>query len=210
MSQETPKTVSSANDLYNDINANIILWSSDNVDFRVFTCVLSLALPVFRDVFTLRSVLEHPSPGPQSLPVILMLETSKTLEALLKLLYPGTAVKLKDFEDAKALIAAVTKCDMSERVMGHLKELIAAHFLKEPYSISLYSIACQYGWQDVAEMAARETLQISDLGRASYYVPELDNLSASAYYRLLQYYYNCGENLRHLDVKDDWFYPRHP
>lgn len=204
-SSQAPSTT--AGEPFNDINADVILRSSDNVDFRVFKCILSLASPVFKDMFTLGSTLQQQEP--HSLSIVSMSETGKTLEALLGLLYPGAIVKLAFFEQAKSLIAAVVKYDMSERVTSRLKELIIEKFMCPGHAVSLYSIACQHGWQDLAEKAARATLEIKDLGRASHHYPELDDLSAAAYQRLLEYHYTCGVNLR--DLKDyldgDWFAP---
>jgi hypothetical protein len=85
---------------FDDTDADTILRSIDNLDFRVYRVILSKASPVFRDMFTFP---HPPSPGPgdkpddssdedvdykDGLPLVRLPETSATLSMLLYAIYP--------------------------------------------------------------------------------------------------------------------------
>ncbi|KAI6141712.1 hypothetical protein BKA82DRAFT_927412, partial [Pisolithus tinctorius] len=175
---------------FDDPNAEVILRSSDNVDFRVFRCNLSLASPVFKDMFTLGAPVhgEHP-PNPSSLPVVPVSETGSALDALPRLIYPLTTPKLDSVGDIKALVAAVVY-------------LIIRQYLQSS-PVSLYAIACLCGWRNLAERAARETLKIKDFGRVRTYVAELEDMSAGDYYRLLDYHRACATAAHTTDIQTE-------
>ena len=72
-------------DFSNSPTADIVLRSGGPkaVDFRAHRAILSIASPVFETMFSL------PQPGTEkSLPVCDMSEDAKTLEVLLRLIYP--------------------------------------------------------------------------------------------------------------------------
>lgn len=116
---------------FDDPNAEVILRSSDNVDFRVFRCNLSLASPVFKDMFTLGAPVhgEHP-PNPSSLPVVPLSETGSALDTLLRLIYPLKTPKLDSVGDIKALVAAVVKYDLIEPAIDRATNLIIRQYLQ--------------------------------------------------------------------------------
>ncbi|KAG6332060.1 hypothetical protein ID866_7031 [Astraeus odoratus] len=201
MSQTHPggQTLSIAQHPFDSFDADVILRSSDNIDFRVFKCILSLASPVFKDMFVLGTMVyrqDHQklSPSPQPPPVVHMFENSSTLDPLLRLVYPGSTPTLSSFDQAKDFLAAVAKYNMSETVTGRAKDIVVAAFLNRHHAVSIYALACLFGWQDLAEKAARETLKIKDLGRAT---------------GLLAYHHNCGTVARGIKdyVDDSWFEP---
>lgn len=71
------------------------------------------------------------------------------------------------------------------RILGDL--LAAADFV-ELQPLKLYALACTYGFERAARLAARRTLRLPmHLG----YVPELGALTGSAYHRLLEYRKEC-------------------
>ncbi|KIN96748.1 hypothetical protein M404DRAFT_927412 [Pisolithus tinctorius Marx 270] len=188
---------------FDDPNAEVILRSSDNVDFRVFRCNLSLASPVFKDMFTLGAPVhgEHP-PNPSSLPVVPLSETGSALDALLRLIYPLTTPKLDSVGDIKALVAAVVKYDLIEPAIYRATNLIIRQYLQSS-PVSLYAIACLCGWRNLAERAARETLKIKDFGRVRTYVAELEDMSAGDYYRLLDYHRACATAAHTTDIQTE-------
>ncbi|KAJ7501149.1 hypothetical protein B0H11DRAFT_755389 [Mycena galericulata] len=69
---------------FDEVGTDIILRSSDGVDFHVYRVVLSLASPFFKQMFSL--------PQPESatpVPVIPVAEASGILDLVLRLWYPG-------------------------------------------------------------------------------------------------------------------------
>ncbi|OJA08962.1 hypothetical protein AZE42_06846 [Rhizopogon vesiculosus] len=143
---------------------DIILRSCDGVDFRVFKLILSLASPVFKDMFTL------PQTGLQSnvfsVPVIPMTETSTTMRSLLLLCYPTANSTFNSLADTKAVLEAARKY-----VMGGV----------------LSSAGDLFGWYLHAQ-----TLEIKDLGKPRSESAGLQDITGLDYQRLLIYHHECG------------------
>ncbi|KAF8555639.1 hypothetical protein OG21DRAFT_1483687, partial [Imleria badia] len=94
--------------------ADIILRSSDNIDFRVFKLFLSLASPFFETLFDI------PQPDEENgdqeikdgLVVIPVTEDGKTLDALLRFCYPCTLAddpNIEVLKDAMDVLEAARK-----------------------------------------------------------------------------------------------------
>ena len=82
---------------FDDTRADVILRSSDGVDFRVFRIILSLASPIFADMFSIpQPAAREFHAGPQ---VVTLSEDSKALDLVLRHLYPmehPTEIELRD------------------------------------------------------------------------------------------------------------------
>ncbi|KIM61070.1 hypothetical protein SCLCIDRAFT_921892 [Scleroderma citrinum Foug A] len=144
-----------------DPNADVILRSSDGVDFRVAKRILSHVSPVFTDLFARGFYLQQST----TLPTIILKESSGVLGVLLRLIYPGTAQEnpvFRTFEEAQLFLSAIVRY----QVVGSYKEqawkLVNCQFLAE-HPVSIYAIVCHYGWQNLVEVAAQETLKIREL-----------------------------------------------
>ncbi|KZT05033.1 uncharacterized protein LAESUDRAFT_656693, partial [Laetiporus sulphureus 93-53] len=75
---------------FNKNSADVILRTADEVDFHLHKAVLMLASSVFEDMF---SILQPAVSAAEldfetDLPIVPVTETSKTLDALLRLCYP--------------------------------------------------------------------------------------------------------------------------
>ena len=99
---------------FDHAKADIILRSSDNIDFRVFKLFLSLASPFFETLFDIPQPTEEN--GDQEikdgLVVVPVAEGSKTLDALLRFCYPCTLAddpKLEVLKDAMDVLEAARK-----------------------------------------------------------------------------------------------------
>ncbi|KAF9240600.1 hypothetical protein BU15DRAFT_73831 [Melanogaster broomeanus] len=190
---------STAPEPFDNVDADVVLRSSDNVDFRVFKIILSLASLVFKDMFTLPQPDSQPPTSPSVIPVS---ESSAILAALLSLCYPGTTPTFNSFKEARAVADAAVKYDMSP-VMQHLKDLIASCYV-ESSPLPLYALCCRLGWKELAERAARQTLKIKDLGRPSLYIEEMEEMTAGSYHRLLAFHFACGEAAAGVGKSDKW------
>ncbi|KAJ8076174.1 hypothetical protein PM082_022159 [Marasmius tenuissimus] len=91
-------------------NADIIIRTSDDVDFRVHTRVLSSASPFFRQVFA------GPKPPPRysgTLDRFPISENSRTFRHLVLFMYPGTIhPRPSGWEESKPLSEAFLKYEM--------------------------------------------------------------------------------------------------
>lgn len=167
----------------------VILHSSDAVNFRVPKCFLRLTSLFFRDM--LPASAHH-----QSLGVIDMEEGSTTLEVFLQLIH-GVSPKVPAFQtlyEAKLLLEAINKFEVEETVREQALELVKRQFLEQD-PISLYIVACWFGSEDLAEVAAHESLKMNEWPDMQVWsnIAELQvTLQASDLYRLTKYRRDCG------------------
>ncbi|KAL6307379.1 hypothetical protein BKA93DRAFT_926663 [Sparassis latifolia] len=166
---------------FDKANADVILRSADNVDFRVHKIVLALASPLFEDMFTLpQAASEDVKHGGATIPVIPCPENNRTLDHLLRLCYPvDDPVHVMPME-IRDVLSAAAKYQMQEAVSLMRTALLR---LASIDPMAVYAVACDLSLDLVAERAARgfRSDPLDD------YVPEMDHISAGAYYRLLQY-----------------------
>ena len=134
------------------IDADIILRSADGQEFRVQKSILSIASPVFRDMFTFP---QPPSPEPSPIPVVDMYEAGNVLDVFLRCLYPVPKPVIKDFGLLEALIAAAEKYEAGvvlEMVKPWL--VIPENLRRDP--LRVYTIACtSTAFDEQAKVAAK-------------------------------------------------------
>ena len=91
-------------------DANFILRSSDQVNFRVHKSLLAMSSPFFKDILSL------PQPPDNELvdglPVVQVPENADLLNSLVSLLYPTPPVIPRSYKEVFALLAACQKYDM--------------------------------------------------------------------------------------------------
>lgn len=174
--------------------ADLVLRSSDGVDFRVEKTILIMSSSFFETMFCL------PQPSadqgvPQDLPIVKMVEDGRTLDILLKLLYPNKYPGDMTLTELDKVMKAADKYIM-HGVIEQLGALLRMpHYLhNEPFRI--FALACQYGLQDLIQAAAKATLlHPSPLKTYSVSLPaEAAGLSAVAYHSLL-YRQRCTDLL---------------
>ena len=85
-------------------DANLIIRSSDSVDFQVHKSVLAMVSPIFREMLSLPQPLDGESVG--GLPVVELSEDSDLLNSLVSLLYPANVVIPNSYD--KVLYLLVT------------------------------------------------------------------------------------------------------
>ncbi|VDC03424.1 unnamed protein product [Peniophora sp. CBMAI 1063] len=180
---------------FNDDAADLILRSTDNVDFRVHRQVLAVASPVFADMFDL------PPPSPEiggsvdehrdGLIVVHMAEDERALRLLLGFFYPVMEPILEDLELLKLALRLAQKFQMqgvARYVQPGLK-LLAADAPEQ-----VYAVASAYNLRSVALVAARASLSrpILTKGRIPLY-PEFTDVSGFDVLRLLRFQQACSE-----------------
>ena len=181
----------SADGLFNRPTADIILRSSDGVDFRVHKLILLEASEAFEQIFSLPS-----SSAEDDLPVLDLAEDSKTLSALLGFYYPGQGGYIQDLDLMGRVIIAAEKYIMP----GILRQLeLALRDYTSMNPVRVYALACRFGFSSLATIAAREALKHPSPGPP---IPELNLISATAYYNLLSYRAKCFEIINKNEITD--------
>ncbi|KAH9024476.1 hypothetical protein EDB83DRAFT_2177333, partial [Lactarius deliciosus] len=92
-------------------HADVMVQSSDLVNFRVNKDVLSVSSPFFADMFSLPQPSENEVVD--GLPVVQLPEDAEILSSLLTVLYPVPSAVPRDYGKALQLLAASQKYDMA-------------------------------------------------------------------------------------------------
>ncbi|KAH9174306.1 hypothetical protein EDB89DRAFT_564705 [Lactarius sanguifluus] len=139
-------------------DANIIVRSSDGVNFRVRKSVLAISSPFFKDLLSL------PQPPDDELVdglhVIQLLEDADLLHSLVSLLYSISPVIPSSYEKVFVLLAACQKYDM-ESVQSNIRDGIKLERFPAPVgaeAFRAFAIAGSMGLDPELEDAIRLTL----------------------------------------------------
>jgi BTB/POZ domain len=168
---------------FNDHRADVILRTSDLVDFRVHTLVLSLVSPVFDSMFNL----PQPPDAEDALPVISVSESSRTLEKFLGFCYPGRDPELADLNDVGDMLEVMSKYDV-EAVKNRVRKSLLAPIFLETEPLRVFAIAQLYHLEFETKRAALYTLRRPQF---EVYCAELERISARPYHRLAKYGAKC-------------------
>ncbi|KAH8985648.1 hypothetical protein EDB86DRAFT_3083454 [Lactarius hatsudake] len=139
-------------------DANIIVRSSDRVNFRVHKSVLAVSSPFFKDLLSLPQPLDDELVD--GLPVIHLSEDADLLNSLVSLLYPISPVIPSSYEKVFALLAACQKYDM-ESVQSNIRAATKLGMFPTPVEAEAFracAIAGSLGLDPELEDAARLTL----------------------------------------------------
>ncbi|KAA1474256.1 hypothetical protein DENSPDRAFT_882656 [Dentipellis sp. KUC8613] len=163
-------------------DADIVLRSSDKVDFHVHQLILSTSSPVFRHMF---SIPQPPLDAtPRGLPVLNMTEDQHALQIVLGFLYAPTCLPvLEHFDDIKTALNMVRKYDLPGAVplLKHKLEVLAPHTPER-----VFAVAWLHQWKDMALIAARHTAMGHSIFGPSYF-PEIQDVPAEAFWVLEDY-----------------------
>jgi len=152
---------------FDDANADIILRSSDRVDFLVYRVILSKASPFFKTMFPLpQPAMDTPQ---DSRPVVGLTENSRALEMLLSAIYPCTTVMAEShsLNDIIAALAMAEKYEMTAASCLLLQDFTNLVTLCDT-PFEAYCIACSFRVREAARVAAHASLKhpltLDDLG----------------------------------------------
>ncbi|KDQ61500.1 hypothetical protein JAAARDRAFT_704813 [Jaapia argillacea MUCL 33604] len=185
-SQNSPATRLAAAPFDNLPDADIILRSTDYVDFRVHKGVLSIASPIFGDMFRMGRE-EKKGEEIGGLPVVPMLtEDSKVLDIVLRLCYPVDKPTFDKVEDIQRILPAAEKYQMGAALKHLGEKLVSPQFLiPEPFRV--FAVARRYDMENEVRIAAKQTLRHSLPGPD---IPEMKSISASSHLQLWEFR-NC-------------------
>lgn len=133
-------TVSEASYPFDNPNADIILRSSDLVDFRVFSQILIAASPFFEGLFRVPQPPAEEQHRKDGLPIVHMSEDSKTIDAILRLSYPINKSGTLELGLLESAFRAATKYEM-ELAITLLTQRIIAVAHSRP--LEVWAVGCR-------------------------------------------------------------------
>ncbi|KAF8472307.1 hypothetical protein DFH94DRAFT_696019 [Russula ochroleuca] len=139
-------------------DTNLIIRSSDLVDFRVHKSVLAIASPFFKDLLSLPQPSD--SESVDGLPVVQLPESSELLNSLISILYPIRTEMPTSYEKVLYLLAACQKYEMAS-VQSSIRAAVilgASPMPKGDEAFRAYAIASAKDIIPEMENAARLTL----------------------------------------------------
>lgn len=190
MSTTPIHTFKVADSPFDDTDAEIVLRSSDNVDFYVHKWPLSRASSVFKDMFSIPSP-NNPSNADElkdGIPIVHMTENSAVLDTILRLSYPTDKPSISsELSFVRALSEAMDKYAMIKTFPQTLESIMLEAAAVRPFAV--YAIACHYQMFEVANRIARITLRLPlDLSAEYVSKEDLDSMTTSQYHQLLRYH----------------------
>jgi len=154
-------------------------------DFRVHKLVLSLASPVFKDVFSL----PQPTSGTSSVAEIEIVEVADpphALDIILRLIYPFTPPSFDGNLDTlvECLIVA-DKYDI-KAAKARLRQALGRSDVAD--SLRVYAIASRFGFASIVESTSRLILSDVHLPGISELPDDFKFIPATAYHKLVRHH----------------------
>ncbi|TFY78700.1 hypothetical protein EWM64_g5311 [Hericium alpestre] len=193
---------------FDDHDADVVLRSSDAVDFHVYKAILKKGSRGFADMFAAQPIPPTDPSSPEfkdGLPIIPLSETSHTLNLFLQFLYPVPNPQIIDPNDMALVLDAFRKYV----VEGYAKtiELMLLEILDgDKYLVKtgkVYALACCYGLPRVAKVAAMNSLQYS-CSALSFTDDDISLLTTRQYHALIQFQSRCKRVARNEAQRRDW------
>ena len=173
-------------------DADIIIRTSDGIDFRVHTPVLSVASPVLNGILSNRMDVVSDPDGRQ---ILCLPEKSDTIEPLLRLCYPIPRPPLRSFRQIRDVLNAATSYDI--QIISEMLETRLVTYA-EQFPLQVYAIACRNNLENTARTAAEYAVRKPFWEK---YHRDIEYITAGAYWRLLAYYWDV-EKKRNQNKKN--------
>lgn len=201
------------------MDADFIIRSSDLIQFWVAKTVLSLASPVFRNMFAtlvLPAQDTHPDDYVEGTPVVSVTEDSRVLNQLLRFCYPVENPALTTLDEIVALLHAGRKYEIS-MLQAQCTPLLREFSRNEPMRV--YAIAAMFEMEDLARFAAQQSLFFPLASVLAARFPEAQFLTHACFQRLCAYREKCASilpeaveiaTLRHQASASSWIRKNKP
>ncbi|TDL28088.1 hypothetical protein BD410DRAFT_782049 [Rickenella mellea] len=140
--------------------ADFVVSSSDGVRFKCHRVFLQEASPVFRSMLSLpqpHSSTSAPSDDSAKPPSIDLPEDGKTVETLLRLIYPMSHPHIDSMSTLSTTLFAAEKYDMAGVISALRLHLRDEQFLQSN-PVHVYALACRFGFAQEAKTASRASL----------------------------------------------------
>ena len=171
----------------------VLRVGSDDV-FRVHRLVLSLASPVFRDLFQTAQP-DQPDAGQENLPpTIPITDSPESVDLLLRFIYPGVIPPV--LVDLTALSALLTIADKYgiQTVFPIAKERLGDENVLKKDPFGVYTIARRWGFADEAKRAAQKVTLAKIAESPSSKNPQ--NVVGGDFFRLLWFMEKRGDEAK--------------
>ncbi|GJE92678.1 hypothetical protein PsYK624_088330 [Phanerochaete sordida] len=200
-----------------DEDADIIVRSSDGVEFKLYKVILSKSSPFFKDMFSLPqspSVIDdRPSDFLDGVPVVDFVEHNRTLDHLFRVCYPCSNPEMETLDDVHALLEVANKYQLEDAAAYARKSW---HTLAVSDPLRAFAIACSRRWEQEACSAALLSLKEPVWPLTPPMAPEFKAISGDTVIRLMSYQRQCGEvakqaalNPERINRIFDWSSCRH-
>ncbi|KAI0046380.1 hypothetical protein FA95DRAFT_1395729 [Auriscalpium vulgare] len=191
---------------FNGPFADIILRSCDGIRFHVSKPILSIASPVFADMFRLAGPHDAAASSDEmcnGLPLVPMAEDAATLDLLLRWCYPVAHPTLVTLDDMQRMVAATQKYDI-HALDNAIGEALQRQLALDP--LGVFRVAVADRLDDMARKAARGVLGVP---LAMLVSPAIDNIEPSALIALIRYHVDCGAAASAVTLRRDFFTGNH-
>ena len=189
-------------------------------DFCVHKFILSLASPVFKDMFTFPQPPDQNRVEKPDISIIDVLDPPKVLDAILRFIYPGVEPpEIPDLPTLSALLSTADKYNITS-IYPVLKGTLKTFLPRHPFGA--YVVACRFGFVAEAKEAAKvsntqsivyhgldeEVRHISsdDILRFSRFVQEREFEGRSKIQELLSWWHIGDGDCFHWDAAKDFYF----
>ncbi|KAF8632908.1 hypothetical protein AX15_001633 [Amanita polypyramis BW_CC] len=176
-----------AEPFHSSVKADVILRSSDSVDFHASRTLLQLVSPNFEELFANPKEKESKN----GLDVISVTEDSGALRYFLLMVYHHIDEPPMDNLESFANLCMIARKYGLSSIEARLKKQLATSPLLTDQPFRVYAITTVLRWSDVAAVAAKNTLN-TPLQDAVTRVPELNRITGTELYRLVEYRTRCA------------------
>ncbi|OJT03117.1 hypothetical protein TRAPUB_6305 [Trametes pubescens] len=185
--------VSDAAHPFDKPSADIILRSSDLVDFRVYSQILIAASPFFEGLFLVPQPPDEEQPRNYGLPIIEVSEDSETLDYLLRLCYPVKKPQVVALEVIEPILRAAMKYEME--LADTLLTKILVDNLAYQYPLEVWAIGCRLRREDIASVGGERLARTyatpggnrSFLHSLERSISDLEGVTAGQLFRVFHY-----------------------
>ncbi|KAI0058809.1 hypothetical protein BV25DRAFT_1918925 [Artomyces pyxidatus] len=182
---------------FDDTDADVILESCDKILFFVYKSILCKASPFFKAKFSASRFQQNKDVRPH----LTLPENGATLALLLTLCYPLEDPDLVDLEAIAVLLAAAKKYDMARAHAVASRSFRETPLLRQ-HPAKAFGIACDFGLEEQARIAARTSLQ--QPFSLEYLQEDVRYLDGRALWALMTYRKKCKDAVISLTRDSVW------
>ncbi|KAF8986376.1 hypothetical protein BDQ17DRAFT_1315427 [Cyathus striatus] len=176
-------------------DGDIIIRSSDGLDFRAYKIVLQLASKKFLSSIEDEGCVQSRA-SEAAVPIYCLFEHSSIISMILEICDPSvSATEMMSIGDADVMhdvLRMAMKYDIP-KVATLIKSWWSSFAKEDP--LQSYFTAVRYGWEGLARQSARATVY-SHIENS--YTPAMEHAPARSYHNLMQYHHNCQWEMRNV------------
>jgi hypothetical protein len=169
-----------SDEIFNWPDGDVILRSTRGTasrDFRVHKLILSLASPVFKDMFKI----PQPLSGAAEADIVDLVDPPRAVELILRFIYPFPPPRIDNLTLLSEVLALTDKYDI-EAARSQLRISLLGFARSEP--LRVYAVAYQLGFQDEMKIASSYAMSIN-LPELAELPDEFRSIPATAYHHLI-------------------------